>query len=208
MKNAEWDRRYEASGLLWTAEPNRFVVEHLSGLRPGRGLDLGAGEGRNAVWLAERGWRMTGVDFSAAGLAKARRMAGEREVAVEWVMADLCEYRPEPMAYDLVLIAYLHLPPDDLAPVLSRAAGAVAPGGRLLIVGHDVTNLEEGVGGPRDAAVLYTPESVVASLAPLAVVRAGRVRRPVPTDDGVRDAIDTLVIAGRDLPDGARGPGA
>ncbi|MFC4530725.1 class I SAM-dependent methyltransferase [Sphaerisporangium dianthi] len=203
MKKAEWDQRYEASGLLWTAEPNRFVVEHLAGLRPGRGLDLGAGEGRNTVWLAERGWRMTGVDFSATGLEKARRMAGERGVAVEWVMSDLREYRPEPAAHDLVLIAYLHLPPDDLAAVLRAAVDALAPGGRLLVVGHDVTNLEDGVGGPRDAGVLYTPESLTSSLAPLTVARAGRVRRPVATDAGTREAIDTLVIAVRDVPDGA-----
>ncbi|GGL13659.1 hypothetical protein Sme01_70010 [Sphaerisporangium melleum] len=198
MKRAEWDQRYEASGLLWTAEPNRFVAEHLAALTPGRGLDLGTGEGRNAVWLAERGWRMTGVDFSATGLAKAERMSADRGVPVDWVLADLCTYVPEPEGFDLVLIAYLHLPQDDLAGVLGRAAAAVARGGRLFIVGHDLANLEDGVGGPRDAGVLYTADTLVASLTPaLTVTRAGQVRRPVATEDGPREAIDTLVLATR-----------
>ncbi|WP_248959923.1 class I SAM-dependent methyltransferase [Sphaerisporangium perillae] len=200
MEKTEWDQRYKTSELIWTAQPNRFVVEHLAELTPGRALDLGTGEGRNAVWLAERGWRTTGVDFSTTGLEKAGRLAGERGVAVEWVTADLREYSPEPGAHDLVLIAYMHLPPDDLAKMLRRAVTAVAPGGRLMIVGHDVTNLDEGVGGPRDPRVLYTPESIAGCLEPLTISRAGRVRRPVATDAGTREAIDTLVIASRDTP--------
>ncbi|MQA87449.1 MAG: methyltransferase domain-containing protein [Streptosporangiales bacterium] len=197
MERAEWDSRYQATELIWTASPNRFVVEELTGLRPGRALDLGAGEGRNAVWLAERGWRVTAVDFSAVGLAKARRLAESRGVSVNWVEADLRGYAPEPGAYDLVLVAYLHLLPVERSEVLRRATQALAPAGTLLVVGHDLANLTEGVGGPQDPNVLYTPESVAADLDGLDIRRAARVGRPVDTEARPRQAIDTLVRAVR-----------
>jgi len=197
MDSADWDRRYSATGLLWTASPNRFVVAELAGLPPGRALDLGCGEGRNAIWLAERGWQVSAVDFSPVGLDKARRLAGERGVTVNWVSADLRDYQPRPGAFDLVLLAYLHLPPGDWSMVLHSARDTLAPGGTLLVVGHDVANIAEGVGGPQDPAVLYTPQSVAAELSGLDIRRADRVRRPVQTDTGPREAIDTLVRAVR-----------
>ena len=197
MDSADWDRRYSATGLLWTASPNRFVVAELAGLPPGRALDLGCGEGRNAIWLAERGWQVSAVDFSPVGLDKARRLAGERGVTVNWVSADLRDYQPRPGAFDLVLLAYLHLPPGDWSTVLHSARDTLAPGGTLLVVGHDVANIAEGVGGPQDPAVLYTPQSVAAELSGLDIRRADRVRRPVQTDTGPREAIDTLVRAVR-----------
>ncbi len=196
MDSAEWDQRYAGSGLVWTAEPNRFVVAEVQDISPGRALDLGAGEGRNAVWLAARGWRVTAVDFSAVGLDKARRLARERGVQVDWVHADLLGYRPEAAAFQLVLVAYLQLTAASLDPVLRRAAGALAPGGTLLVVGHDVTNLSGGVGGPQDAAVLYTPEAVTRSLDGLTVRRAERVRRPAGGPG--QQAVDTLVRAVRE----------
>jgi SAM-dependent methyltransferase len=125
MERADWDRRYRGTELVWTAQPNRFVVEELQGLPPGRALDLGSGEGRNAVWLAERGWQVTAVDFSPVALDKARRLAQAREVTVDWVLADLRGYRPEPGAYYLVLVAYLHLPPLERVAVLAGAVGAL-----------------------------------------------------------------------------------
>ena len=197
MDSADWDRRYSATGLLWTASPNRFVVAELAGLPPGRALDLGCGEGRNAIWLAERGWQVSAVDFSPVGLDKARRLAGERGVTVNWVSADLRDYQPRPGAFDLVLLAYLHLPPRNWWTVLHSARDTLAPGGTLLVVGHDVANIAEGVGGPQDPAVLYTPQSVAAELSGLDIRRADRVRRPVQTDTGPREAIDTLVRAVR-----------
>jgi len=197
MDSADWDRRYGATGLLWTASPNRFVVAELTGLAPGRALDLGCGEGRNAIWLAEQGWQVSAVDFSAVGQDKARRLAGERGVTVNWVSADLRDYQPPPGAFDLVLLAYLHLPPGDWSAVLHSARDTLAPGGTLLVVGHDVANIAEGVGGPQDPAVLYTPQSVAAELSGLDIRRADRVRRPVETDTGPREAIDTLVRAVR-----------
>lgn len=197
VNSDEWDRRYAVGEFVWDTGPNRFVAEELSGLAPGLALDLGAGEGRNAVWLAGRGWQVTAVDFSGVALGKGRRLARERGVTVDWVQADLGDYRPAPGAYQLVVIAYLQLPPDGLATVLRRAAGALAPAGTAFVVGHDLDNLTDGVGGPQDPSVLYTPQAIVAGLPGLIVKRAGRARRPVETESGTRQAIDTLVLAVR-----------
>ncbi len=195
MESQEWDQRYAGSDLVWTAEPNRFVVAELQDLAPTRALDVAAGEGRNSVWLASRGWQVTAVDFSAVGLDKGRRLAEQAGVSVDWVCADVRDYEPEPGSFELVLIAYLQLREAELDGVLRRAVRALAPGGVLLLVGHDVTNLTEGTGGPQDAAVLQTPESITRSLVDLTVVRAERVRRPVA--GSARDAVDTLVRAVR-----------
>jgi hypothetical protein len=112
------------------------------------------------------------------------------------VVADVIEgYRPRPGAFDVVLIAYLHLPPEDTATVLRTAATAVTPGGILLVVGHDVTNLSDSCGGPQDPQRLYSPELITAHLAGWRIERAERARRPVETDAGSRDAIDTVVRA-------------
>jgi SAM-dependent methyltransferase len=197
----EWDELYASRELVWTAEANRFVAEELAGLAAGRALDLGTGEGRNAIWLAERGWQVTAVDFSAAGLAKAARLAGSRGVTgVRWVEADLRGYQPGPAAYDLVLVAYVHLLPDEFAALLRMAASALAPGGTLLVVGHDADNIAHGHGGPQDPRVLHRVPDVVAALPGLDIQRAEQARRPVLTGDGERTAIDTVVRAQRVLP--------
>lgn len=195
MESQEWDDRYAGRELVWTAEPNRFVVAELQDLAPGRALDVGAGEGRNAVWLASRGWQVTAVDFSAVGLDEGRRLAEDRGVAVDWVLADVRDYQPEPGCFQLVLIAYLQLREAELDGVLRRAVTALAPGGVLLVVGHDVANQTEGTGGPQDPAVLQTAGSITQSLGDLTVVRAERARRPVAGSS--RDAVDTLVRAVR-----------
>lgn len=198
MDAADWDARYAGTELVWTAEPNRFLVAEVANLRPGRALDLACGEGRNAVWLAQQGWRAVGVDFSPVGIDKARRLAEQRGVAdrIEWAVDDATTHVPEPAGFDLVAILYLHLPRAAFARVLDGASRAVAPGGTLLVVGHADTNLTEGHGGPQDPDVLYGPDDLVAALPPtLTVVKAERVERPVPTDAGTRVAIDVLVRA-------------
>jgi SAM-dependent methyltransferase len=191
-----WDARYTASpNLVWTGEPNRFVVEELAGLPPGRALDLAAGEGRNAVWLAERGWRVTAVDFSQVAVARGRRLGSDRGADVTWVVADVRQYVPPPGNFDAVLVAYLHLPAGHLAGILARAVAALAPGGTLLVVGHDRVNLTDGVGGPQDPAVLYTPQEIVAELDGLSIRRAETAGRPVTVDGNPVQALDTVVVA-------------
>ncbi len=197
MDRHGWNERYGARDLVWTAEPNRFLVEEASPLAAGRALDLACGEGRNAIWLAEHGWQATGVDFSDVALEKAARLAAARGVGAEWVRADLLEYVPAPGRYDLVLLFYLQVPTAQRRAVVRAAAAGLAPGGTLLIVAHDSANLTDGYGGPQDASVLYTAEDLVADLsgAGLVVERDARVQRPVDTDNGPRIALDALVRA-------------
>ena len=200
MDRDDWNRRYAGEELVWTAQANRFLVAEASGLPPGRALDVACGEGRNAVWLAERGWRITGVDFSDVAIEKARGLATARGVEGEWIAADLLDYRPEPLAFDLVLVFYLQLPAELCRPILRAAAGAVAPGGTFLLVAHDSDNLSDGYGGPQDPRLLYTAADVVADLdgSGLLVERADRVERTVETADGERVALDALARLTRD----------
>jgi SAM-dependent methyltransferase len=197
MDRHSWDERYAAAELLWSAGPNRFVVDECSDLAPGRALDLACGEGRNAMWLAERGWHVTAVDFSNVALERGRKIAEQRGVDVQWEFADVTAYEPAAKQFDLVLVMYLQLPANERAVAFGRAAGAVAPGGTLLVVGHDVANVEHGHGGPRDASVCYSPSDVTACFDDLRVDKAVTVERPVDTDDGVRVALDALVRATR-----------
>ena len=193
MKRDAWNRRYAGSELLWTAEPNRVLVAEISGLPPGRALDLACGEGRNAVWLAERGWEVTGVDFADVGLDKARGLAAARGVDPTWVEADLLDYDPPPEAFDLVVILYLQLSADERHRVLRSAAAAIAPGGTLLVVAHDRSNLEHGHGGPQDPRMLATPQEVAGDLDGLEIQFAKVVERR----DGDLVALDLLVRARR-----------
>jgi uncharacterized OsmC-like protein/SAM-dependent methyltransferase len=195
MEGHDWDERYRGATLLWTARPNQFLVEEVSGLDPGRALDLGTGEGRNAVWLAQQGWHVTAVDFSRVALERGAAIAQRSGVDVEWVQADLTQYRPRASAFDLVVILYLHLPPDARRAILDQAAMALRPGGRLLIVGHDLENLAAGHGGPQEPSVLYTPDAIAAELPGLTMARAQTVKRQVQTSEGVAAAYDTLVLA-------------
>jgi SAM-dependent methyltransferase len=200
MRNAaEWDEAYSGSELVWSAQPNRWVAEIAADWPPGKAIDLAAGEARNSLWLAGLGWTVTAVDFSQVGLEKGRRLAERFGVTerLTWECADLTAYVPEPRAYDLVLLAYLHLPSADRAGVVRRAADAVAPGGRLLIVGHDLANLSRGVGGPQDPDVLYTGDDLRVEIdgAGLTVESAGERLRPVDGKD--RPAVDVVLLAHR-----------
>jgi len=194
VEREDWNRKHGEAGLLFGAEPNRFLVAETARLTPGRALDLACGSGRNAVWLAAQGWAVTGAEFSDVALEQARGLAAERGVEVHWVEADLREWEPPAGEFDLVVALYLQLPAEQLAPIMERAAEAVAPGGTLLVVGHHSDNLERGSGGPKDIRVLFTPEQITASLGPLEVEKAEAVLRPV---EGERDAIDALVRARR-----------
>ena len=200
MDRQQWDARYSGAEYEWSMHPNLFVAAELDGVPPGRALDLAAGEGRNSVWLAERGWRVTAVDFSRVGLDKGRKLSAAHGVAdgqVDWIVADLSEYPLPRSSYDLVLIAYLQVGAALRARVLAGAAAALVPGGTLLVVGHDLANLTEGTGGPSSPDVLYTPEAITAALPGLRIIRAERVRRPVERDGTHATAVDTLVRAER-----------
>ncbi|MGH3336528.1 MAG: class I SAM-dependent methyltransferase [Nocardioides sp.] len=197
MDAKAWNERYAASDLVWSVGPNQFVEAECADLPPGRALDLAAGEGRNAIWLAGRGWDVTAVDFSQVALDKGRTLAGD--VDVEWVCADATTWTPAD-SYDLVVIAYLQLPAHERREAVRRGFAALRSGGTFLLVGHDTTNLTEGTGGPQDASVLHTAEDVLADVAgeDLEIVVAGRVERVVAGADEhggetERTAYDCLV---------------
>jgi SAM-dependent methyltransferase len=189
-----WDERYAAGDLIWSAGPNQFVAAELSELRPGRAADLAAGEGRNAIWLAERGWRVTAVDFSRVGLDKGREIQARhphgRDLHIDWVHGDVLEFRGDPAGYDLALVAYLQLPGEQMSTAIRRAFDALRVGGTFFLIGHDSTNLTEGTGGPQDPDVLYTAEEVLGDLdgERFEVVRAERVERVVPAGDEPRES--------------------
>lgn len=199
MDSADWNRRYAGTDFIWTVDANRFLISEMVGKATGRALDLASGEGRNAVWLAEQGWQVHAVDFSDVGIFKGRQLAQARQVLerIEFEVADLRDYRIA-RQYDLVTLLYLQIPQHELVPILKRAACAVAPGGTLLVIGHDSANLTQGYGGPQHPEVLYTADQVVAALdAELTIEKAWRVARPVPTGTGVKSALDCLVRARR-----------
>ncbi|MGZ8630974.1 MAG: class I SAM-dependent methyltransferase [Actinomycetota bacterium] len=203
MDAAGWDDRYAARDQAWSVEPNIWVEQLTADLPPGRALDLAAGEGRNALWLAERGWDVTAVDFSSVALERARRLAADRlgpeAGSLTTVHADLLGFEPPKVAYDLVLLVYLHLPELERRRIVRGSARAVAPSGRLLVVGHDRDNLAHGIGGPQDPAVLYSPSDIEADLqgTGLTIDRAESMSRPVETDEGTARALDTVVLAHR-----------
>ncbi len=177
---AEWDRRYGAAETprLFRAEPDESLVELVAPLAPGTALDLGAGEGRNSLWLAAAGWEVTAVDASGVALGRLREAADAAEVGrrVETVRSDIVTFADEHGApgsqFDLVLVCFVHPEPTGRPALLAAAAGAVAPGGHLLVVGHHRDSF--GISGPPDAARLYVEADFDAVAPELAVLRVGR----------------------------------
>ncbi len=181
---AAWDERY--SGTDWPTDPDAPLVELVSALHPGRAIDLGCGPGRNAIWLARQGWRVTGVDASGVGLAQAKERATREGLVVELVHADLLSYVPSQAAFDLVVVANLHFSPEERGLFFARAVAAVAPGGHLFVTGHHLDSL--GQVGPPFPERLYTEELLRELLAPLAV-EVRRYERPVGDGQLAVDAV-------------------
>lgn len=196
MSRELWDDRYAeaaaSDSTVWSSTPNEFVASVLGDTAPGSAVDLACGEGPNALWLARRGWEVTGVDFSAAGLGTGRRRATESGLEVDWVLADATEWA-SPRLVDAVVVAYLQLPGERLRAALAAASGYLAPEGWLVLVGHAVENLTEGVGGPQDASLLHRLDDLRAGASELEIKRCELVRRPV----GDRSAIDAALVARR-----------
>ncbi len=192
MDRQQWNERYAAQPLLWAVDPNPFLSGEIGEHPPGRALDLGAGEGRTTLWLAERGWDVTAVDFSDVALDRGRQRVGAVAAAgaVDWVCADLVDYEPTAGPYDLVLLLFIHLAPPERRRLLRAAADLLAPGGIVLVAGYHTDQATRDEGGFRDPARLFTAEEIVADLEGLRVERAER--REVGED------VDAIVRAVRD----------
>lgn len=190
MDAEAWDEKYRAAEKLWSTTPNVFVEDRLSDRDPGVGLDLASGEGRNAIWLARRGWDMTAVDFSSVALERGRGLSDQ----VTFIEADVFSWEPEG-SFDLILIAYLQVEAEPLAELVERARGWLNPEGELFMVGHDISNLDEGVGGPQVPDILWDLDLMLEWLGDLRVIEGGVAKRPVEVDGDVRYARDTLIRA-------------
>ena len=167
---AFWDERYRSTPALWSGRVNRQLVEEAADLPPGRALELGSGEGADALWLAERGWSVTALDISDVALSRAAEQAARRGADISrrivWRQADLLREEPDGGPYDLVSAQFLHLPAADLARLLGRLARCTASGGTLLVTGHSARDLD--VPGLRDghAEVMLTAGGLAALLDP------------------------------------------
>jgi SAM-dependent methyltransferase len=196
QRRLDWDERHKA-GDFEGRGPNPTLVAGATGLQTGTALELACGSGTNAVWLASQGWRTTAVDWSPVALANGKAKADAAGVSVEWLERDLLNWSPPARSFDLVVIVYLHLPPAERGPVYAAAAAAVAPGGRLLIVGHDRTQAAEGVDGP-DPERLFTANEIgrelIAADPHLIIERSDVIRRVPPPQ---RSPIDALLFIRR-----------
>jgi SAM-dependent methyltransferase len=199
-----WDERYSGADRVWSGRPNQRLVEQVGGVEPGAGataLDVGCGEGADAVWLATRGWTVTGADVSGVALRRAAEQADRAGVAdrTSWLRVDVLAGDPLPDGFDLVTAAFVHVPPEDLAPVYGRVAGAVAPGGTLLVTAHHPA--DGALRNPALAHLMLTPEDVVATLAPGRwTVEVAEAQTRVQDVEGTPTTVtDTVVRAVRRL---------
>jgi len=203
MDNTKWNKKYASSGRLWPAESSDLLVRFTKSLQPGCALDIAAGEGRNAIWLAKKGWRVHAVDFSEVAVERGSRASGDMGLAIEWEVRDATRLEKKQDAYDLVYIFYLHLPFRELRKVLLRAAESLRINGKLLVVGHDISNIGRGTGGPQDPQVLYTAGSIQSAVPSLKVEVARTVYREVEHEhSGIQagkheKAIDCVYLGGR-----------
>lgn len=195
-RRLHWDERH-AGGDFEGEGPNPTLVTGVTDLAAGTALELACGSGTNAVWLARNGWRVTAVDWSPVALENGRAKAKAAGVDVEWLERNLFEWTPPERSFDLVFVVYLHLPPEERTPAYAAAAAAVAPGGRLLVVGHDRINATEGHGGPPADRLFSADEigrEIVSADAGLQIERAEVVRRVLSPG---RAPIDALLVLRR-----------
>ncbi|WP_202125609.1 bifunctional NAD(P)/FAD-dependent oxidoreductase/class I SAM-dependent methyltransferase [Actinomadura physcomitrii] len=191
-----WEERYASGERVWSGDPNPRLVEAATGLQPGTALDVGSGEGADSLWLAARGWDVTGVDVSQAALDRAARHAAESGVDVTWHQADVTTWEPEPARFDLVSVQYLQLPRPARDTLIRRLAAAVRPGGTLLVVGHHPADLEvPTLRRPRLPHLMFTAEDIAAVLdAADWDVAASAPERPATGPGGDRITLTDAVL--------------
>jgi SAM-dependent methyltransferase len=164
---AFWNERYRSQTALWSGNPNPLLITETAALTPGAALDVGSGEGADAIWLAKRGWKVTGLELSTVAIERAASHAEQNGVGhIEWQQADLLTWEPPIARYDLVSAQFMHLAHPDRDVVYRGLAGSVAPGGTLLVVGHHVSDLDTWSGHPQLPGMFFTGDDIAALLAP------------------------------------------
>ncbi|MEV1131153.1 class I SAM-dependent methyltransferase [Agromyces sp. NPDC049794] len=196
---SSWEERYSGDEKVWSGNPNPQLVAEASGLTPGTALDVGCGEGGDVLWLARQGWRVTGADFSANGLARAARHAEEAGVAdrTDWWQVDARTFAADGRSYDLVTTHYLHPPDAGMVDVVRRLAEAVAPGGHLLVVGHAPSEAFTHLTASHRKAMFLAEDLLPAlpdDFEPLVVEQRGRT---VVRDGASVDIADSTLLARR-----------
>jgi SAM-dependent methyltransferase len=187
---AFWDERYRSRSSLWSGSPNRHLVGEAGELPRGAALDVGSGEGADAIWLAQQGWRVTAVDLSAVALQRAATHAAqagaETAERINWLHEDLATWDPGLVRYDLVSAQYMHLPTEPRDALFSRLAASVTPGGTLLIVGHHPSDMQTTVPRPQLPELYFTGDDIAATLDPhhWDVITNVAAERPATDPDG------------------------
>ncbi|MCW2796698.1 methyltransferase domain-containing protein [Nocardioides sp.] len=198
-----WDARYAESDGIWSRNPNPRLVQHASDLATGEALDVGCGEGTDAIWLAARGWNVTGLDLSQVALDRAAARAADLSPAVSgrltWLRADLLTGDPLPTDFDLVSVQFMHVPRELFDGLYRRLAATVRPGGSLLVVGHHPDDLASGARHHDVPDILFPPEQVTAVLDPAEwdVKLADALVRTMERDGEQVSVRDTVVHAAR-----------
>jgi 2-polyprenyl-3-methyl-5-hydroxy-6-metoxy-1,4-benzoquinol methylase len=201
---ASWEERYRASANIWSGHPNAALVDAVADLGPGTALDAGCGEGGDAIWLAGRGWRVTAMDFSTTALERGRQRAlaqGEEvDGRIAWAHTDLTAWMPGEERFDLVSAMFVHLAGETMTSLIGRLAQVVAPGGTMVVAGHDPANEHMAAHRPSVPGMFFSAEEIAATLdaGSWDVVSAGSRPRPPgghePTDLPVHD---TVLVARR-----------
>jgi len=199
FEQSSWDERYAGEGRTWSGRPNAVLVAETSDLTPGRAVDLGCGEGGDAIWLAEQGWQVTAIDFSESGLRKAAEHAAERGVAdrIEFRQADLRTWTPDGEQWDLVTSCFLHLLDHGMLEATRQMAAAVAPGGTLLVAGHHPEDEHTGLRWSMPGVMFTAEELAPAVDAERFDVRAEARERQETRNDETHAVTDAVLVAVR-----------